>query len=142
MGVFVTGATGWVVGSADIARSQGISAYIDDGRNHRPAVHRLDAARLYRLALEKGVAGARYHAVAEAGVPFKDIAGAIGQGLNIPIVSKSAAEAEAHFGMFARFAKIDVRASSQQTRVRLGWVPEEKGLIADIDQPRYFEVTK
>jgi nucleoside-diphosphate-sugar epimerase len=123
-----------------IAREKRVSAYVGDGRNRWPAVHRLDAARLFRLALEKGLAGARFHGVAEEGVPFRDIAGAIGRGLNIPIVEKSAEEANSHFGWFAHFAALDNPASSRRTREVLGWQPTQAALIADLDHGRYFEV--
>jgi len=122
-----------------IAREKGVSAYVGDGGNHWPAVHRFDAAHLYRLALEKGATGARYHAVADEGVPFRDIAGVIGRRLNLPVVSKAPEEAAGHFGWFAMFAAVDVRASSQRTRETLGWQPTRPGLIADIDRPSYFE---
>jgi len=122
-----------------IAREKSASAYIGEGRNQWPAVHRLDAARLYRLVLEKGITGARYHGVAEEGVPFKELAGAIGRGLNLPVVSKSADEAAAHFGWFAHFAGIDNKASSAQTRTALGWQPTQPGLLSDLEQPGYFE---
>ena len=121
-----------------IARATGVSAYIGDGLNRWPAVHRLDAARLYRLALERGVKGERFHAVAEEGVPFLEIAEVIGRRLNIPVVSKSPAEAAQHFGWFAMFAGIDAPASSARTRAELGWKPEQPGLIADVDHPAYF----
>ena len=122
-----------------IARDKGVSAYVGEGLNRWPAVHRLDAARLYRMALEKNAAGARYHGVAEEGVPFRDIAGVIGRRLNVPVVSKTADEAADHFGWFAHFASMNVRASSARTRELLGWQPRQRGLIADIDQPSYFD---
>ena len=123
-----------------IAREKGVSAYVGDGLNRWPAVHRLDAARLYRLVLEKGCAGARYHAVADEGVPFREIAEVIGRRLNIPVVSKSPEEAAEHFGWFAHFAGLDCPASSAQTQEQLGWRATRPALIADIDRPSYFEV--
>jgi nucleoside-diphosphate-sugar epimerase len=118
-----------------IAREKGVSAYIGDGLNRWPGVHRLDAARVYRLALERGAKGSHFHAVAEEGVPFLEIAEVIGRRLNIPVVSKSPDEAAKHFGWFAMFAGIDAPTSSARTRAELGWKPE---LIADIDHPAYF----
>jgi len=121
----------------NIAREKGVSAYVGDGRNRWAAVHVLDAARLYRLALEKGVAGARYHAVAEEGVPLRDIAEAIGRRLNVPVVSKSPEEAAAHFGFLGFFVGIDGPASSAKTQQQLGWrLTQQPGLIADLDQTR------
>jgi nucleoside-diphosphate-sugar epimerase len=123
-----------------IARKKGVSAYVGDGLNRWPALHRLDAAHLYRLALEKGSAGARFHGVADEGVPFREIAGVIGRRLNIPVVSKSAEEAPNHFDWLAHFVGIDCPASSAQTQERLGWRPRQPGLLPDIDRARYFEV--
>ena len=121
-----------------LARDKGAAAYVGDGNNRWPAVHRLDAAQLYRLVLEKGTAGAVYHAVAEQGVPFRDIAGVIGRRLNVPVVSKTPEEAAQHFGWFAHFAAMDNPASSAQTQEQVGWRPTRPGLISDLDHPRYF----
>jgi nucleoside-diphosphate-sugar epimerase len=121
-----------------IAREKGVSAYVGDGLNSWPAVHLLDAAHLYRLVLEQGAEGARYHGVADEGVPFRDIAGVIGRRLNLPVISKSPEEAADHFGWFALFASFNVPASSKKTREVLGWRPAQPGLISDIDHPRYF----
>ena len=122
-----------------LAREKGVSAYVGNGLNRWPAVHRLDAAHLYRLALEKGSAGVRYNAVAEEGVPLREIAEAIGRGLGVPVVAKSPEEAGEHFGWLAMFVGVDVPASSAQTQERLGWRPARPGLISDLDQARYFE---
>jgi nucleoside-diphosphate-sugar epimerase len=130
---------GFVPRLIGIAREKGVSAYVGDGRNRWPAVHRLDAAHLYRLALENDSAGERYHGVADEGVPFAQIAGVIGRRLNLPVVAKSPEEAAAHFGWLAQFAALDAPASSARTRELLGWRPQHPGLIADLDRPRYFE---
>jgi nucleoside-diphosphate-sugar epimerase len=130
---------GFVPRLISIAREKGVSAFIGDGLNHWPAVHRIDAARLYRLMLEKRPAGARYHAVADEGVPTREIAEAIGRGLNVPVVSKSSEEASNHFGWIGRFFGIDGPASSALTRKRMGWRPVQSGLIADLNAEHYFE---
>lgn len=123
----------------DVAREKRVSAFVGDGANRFPAVHRLDASHLYTLALEKGAARARYHAVAEEGVPVRDIAEAIGRGLNLPVVTLSAEQATEHFGWLALFAGIDCPASSAQTQDQLGWHPVQQGLVADLDQGVAFE---
>jgi nucleoside-diphosphate-sugar epimerase len=120
-----------------VAREKGVSAYIGDGQNRWPAAHVLDAARLYRLALEKGTAGARYHAVAEEGVRLKDIASAIGRGLNVPVTSISREQAQEHFDFFGFFASRDSPVSSAQTRRELGWNPTGPTLLTDLDNMRF-----
>jgi nucleoside-diphosphate-sugar epimerase len=129
---------GLVTYAIAVARDKGVSAYVGDGRNRWAAAHVVDVARLYKLALEKHEA-ARYHAVAEEGVPFRDIAEVIGRGLKVPVVSMSPEEAAAHFGWLAPFASLDMPASSTQTQKRLGWHPTGPGLIADLEQMRYFK---
>jgi nucleoside-diphosphate-sugar epimerase len=126
-----------------IAREKGASAYVGDGSNRWPAVHRLDAAHLYRLALEKAPAGSRLYGRAEEGVPFRDIAGVIGKRLNLPVVSIPREEANAHFGGFlGNIVSLDIPtilpASSAETKELLGWQPVHPGLIADLDQGHYF----
>jgi nucleoside-diphosphate-sugar epimerase len=133
---------GFVPMLINLAREKGVSAYIGAGANVWPAVHRLDAAVLYRRALESGVTVPRYHAVADEGVPFRQIAEVIGKRLGIPVVSKSPEEAAAHFGWFAHFAAMSNLASSEKTRALTGWQPTRAGLIADIDRPAYFEAKK
>jgi nucleoside-diphosphate-sugar epimerase len=122
-----------------IAREKKVSAYIGDGRNRWSAVHRLDAAHLFRLALEKGPAGSTFHGVAEEGVATREIAEIIGRKLSVPVVSKSREEASEHFGWLARFFGSDISASSAQTQSELGWRPRQPGLIADLERGRYFD---
>jgi nucleoside-diphosphate-sugar epimerase len=121
-----------------VAREKRVSAYVGDGLNRWAAVHVLDTARLYRLALEKQEAGARYHAVAEEGVPVRDIAEAIGRGMKVPVVSKSPEEAAAHFGWLGMFVGRDLTGSSVQTQRILEWRPTGPGLINDLDRAHYF----
>ena len=130
---------GLITYAVQLARDKGVSAYVGDGLSRWPAVHLLDAARLYRLALEKHEAGSRYHAVAEEGVPVRDIAEVIGRGLKVPVDSLSPDEAPAHFGWLAAFVNFDMPASSAQTRQRLGWHPTGPGLISDLNRMKYFE---
>lgn len=117
-----------------LARQTGVSAYLGEGRNRWAGVYRRDAARLYRLALEQGATESVYHAVADEGVPFKDIAEVIGRGLGVPVASRGAE----HFGWFAHFAGADMAASSAHTRARTGWTPTGPDLLTDIGQPGYY----
>jgi nucleoside-diphosphate-sugar epimerase len=132
---------GFVPRLISIAREKGVSAYMGDGLNRWPAVHRLDAAHLYRLVLEKGSAGGRYHGVADEGVPTREIAKVIGRRLNVPVVSRSREEAANHFGWIALFFGMDGPASSAQTQERLRWRPVQPGLIADLKEAHHFEHT-
>lgn len=122
-----------------LAREKGESAYIGEGANLWPAVHRLDAAQLFRLALEKGAQQAIYHGNAEEGVPFRHIAERIGRHLNLPVVSKTAEDAQAHFGWFSHFAALNNPTSSQITRDTLGWKPTHQDLLTDMDTAGYFK---
>jgi nucleoside-diphosphate-sugar epimerase len=133
------GDRGFVPALIQIARAKGVSAYVGEGRNRWPAVHRLDAAHLFRLAAEKGIAGACYHGAADEGVPTRDIASAIGKRLNLPVVSKSREEAGAHFGWLAAFLALDAPTSSARTQERLGWRPRHPGLLADLEHGHYFD---
>jgi nucleoside-diphosphate-sugar epimerase len=119
---------------AALAREKGVSAYIGDGQNRWSAVHRLDAGRLYRLAVEQGVTEPAYHAVAEEGIAFRDIATIIGHRLGLPVEPRE----PGHFGWFAAFAGMDMSASSARTRDRLGWRPTGPELLADLGQPGYI----
>ena len=123
----------------DIARQSGVAAYIGDGANRWPAVHRLDAARLYRLALEKGSPGARYHAVGDEGVPTRQIAEAIGRHLKLPVESLAAEKAGEHFGFLGMFFGIDAPATAHATRAELGWAPREPGLLAGLATEAYYQ---
>ncbi|MFP5438363.1 MAG: SDR family oxidoreductase [Bacteroidia bacterium] len=124
-----------------LAREKGLAVYTGAGQNKWPAVHRFDAAVLYRLAIEKGFEpGARFHGVAEQGIAFKDIAEVIGRRLNVPVASKTPEEAAAYYTWFTHFAAMDCPSSSQYTRDYLGWQPTCTGLIEDIDEEAYFKV--
>jgi nucleoside-diphosphate-sugar epimerase len=122
----------------DIACKSGRAAYIGDGANRWPAVHRLDAARLYRLALERGSAGARYHAVGDEGVPTRQIAEAIGRHLNLPVVSLPADKAGEHFGFLGAFFGVDAPATARRTREALGWAPQHPGLLEGLATDAYY----
>ena len=126
----------------DIARESGVSAYVGDGANRWPAVHRLDAARAYRRALENGEAGSRYHVIGDDGIPVRALAELIGRKLNLPTASKTAEEAAAHFGFLAMFLGLDAPATSALTRKRLDWSPTHRGLIADLENGGYFDGTR
>ena len=134
------GDTGLVPQLIGIARKRGHSGYIGEGQNRWPAVHRRDAARLFRLALEKGVAGLRYHGVAGEGIPFRSIAEVIGRKLNIPVGSISAREAAKQFSYFGGFAATDNPSSSTRTRDQLGWEPSGPGLLVDLNGPGYYAI--
>jgi len=120
-----------------LAREKRMAAYIGDGRNRWAAVHRLDAARVFRLAIERGAVDGPYHAIAEEGIPFREIANAIGRGLGVPVVSKSGADATDYFTWFEMFAGMDLAGSSARTRTLLGWEPTRPGLLDDIANAGY-----
>jgi nucleoside-diphosphate-sugar epimerase len=130
---------GFVPMIINTAREKKVSAYLGDGMNRWPAVHRFDAAHLYRLVLEKGTAGAAYHAIGDQGIPTKEIAEAIGRGLRLPVVSKSGEDATNHFGWMTRFFSLDGPASSKRTEQELGWRPTHRGLIEDMEKADYFK---
>jgi nucleoside-diphosphate-sugar epimerase len=131
------GLVGWLL---NIAREKGVSAYVGDGGNRWSGAHRLDVARLYRLALENGKAGTSYHAVADEGVPARDIAEIVGRATKLPVVSITPEQVAEHFGVMAHFAGLDGPASSALTQKWLGWKPTQIGMIADISRPGYFDV--
>jgi nucleoside-diphosphate-sugar epimerase len=133
---------GFVPVLIDIARANGVSAYIGDGANRWPAVHRLDAARLYRLALEHGAPGSVFHAVGDEGVPTRQIAEIIARHLGIPAVSIAPEQAADHFGWIGGFFAVDAPASSALTQERLDWHPTHIGLVEDLEQGHYFEAAK
>jgi nucleoside-diphosphate-sugar epimerase len=129
---------GFVPRLISIARTTGVSAYPGDGSNRWPAVHRLDAVRLFRLALETAPTGARLHGVGDEGVPVRDIAEVIGRHLTLPVTAISRAEADNHFGFLGLFFSLDVPASSTLTQKQLDWHPVQPGLIPDLDEGHYF----
>jgi nucleoside-diphosphate-sugar epimerase len=132
------GDNGFMASLVGIARAKGVSGYIGDGASRWPAVHRLDSAHLFRLALEKAPAGSTLHAVADEGVPIRDVAEVIGRHLNLPVVSVAPEDAAEHFTWLAGFLGTDSPASSELTRALLGWQPTQAGLIDDLDQGHYF----
>ena len=133
------GDNGFMATLVAIARDQGASGYIGDGSNRWPAVHRLDSARLFRLAAEKAPAGSTLHAVADEGVPIRDVAEVIGRHLDVPVVSIPAEQAAEHFTWLGGFIGLDAPASSALTRELMGWQPTQPGLIEDLDKGHYFE---
>ena len=130
---------GFLAAIVGIARDKGVSGYIGDGSSRWPAVHRLDSAHLFCLALEQAPAGSTLHAVADEGVPIRDIAEVIGRHLQQPVVSIAPDDAAAHFTWLADLLVLDSPASSALTRDLLGWEPAQPGLIADLDQGHYFD---
>lgn len=130
---------GFIPTLTSIARSKGVAAYVGDGANRWPAVHTLDAARLFRLALESAPAGSRLHAVDDQGIAFREITEALGQGLNLPVVSIPPAEADAHFGFLGGLVTADNLSSSALTQDLLGWKPVQPGLFDDLRQGHYFD---
>jgi nucleoside-diphosphate-sugar epimerase len=133
------GDNGFIATLVAIAREKGVSGYIGDGTNRWPAVHRRDSAHLFRLALEQAPAGSTLHAVADEGVPVRDIADVIGRHLELPVVSIAPEDAGEHFTWMAGFLALDAPASSALTRELLGWQPTNPGLIADLDEEHYFQ---
>jgi nucleoside-diphosphate-sugar epimerase len=132
------GDNGFMAALVGIARDKGVSGYVGDGSNRWPAGHRLDAAHLFRLALENAPAGSALHAVADEGVPIRSVAEVIGRHLDVPVASISPEDAAGHFTWLARFIAIDSPASSTLTRELLGWQPTQPGLIDDLEKGHYF----
>jgi nucleoside-diphosphate-sugar epimerase len=132
------GDNGFMATLVGIARERGVSGYVGDGANRWPAVHRLDSARLFRLAVEQAPAGSTLHAAAEEGVPIRDVAEVIGRRLSLPVISVAAEDAGEHFSWMGGFIGLDAPASSALTRELLGWQPTQVGLIEDLDQGHYF----
>jgi nucleoside-diphosphate-sugar epimerase len=133
------GDPGFVATLVDLARRTGVAAYVDDGANRWPAVHRLDAAALVRLAVDSAPAGSVLHAVDEQGIPTREIAAAIGRSIDVPTQSIPAADAAEHFGWIGAFFALDAAVSSTLTRELLGWTPTHPGLLADLDAGRYAD---
>lgn len=140
--VHAEGDRGFLPRIIDIARETGVSAFVGDGAHRWPAVHRLDAARVFRLALEKGEAGSRYHAIGDEGIPIRDLATLIGRHLGIPTASMTPGEAAGHFGFLSMFIGLDAPASGALTQERLGWAPIHPRLIADLEEGHYFDGRK
>lgn len=134
------GDNGFIATLVAIARAKGVAGYIGDGANRWPAVHRLDSARLFRLAVESAPPASTLHAVADEGVPLRDVAGVMGRHLNVPVASIDPADAVEHFTWLGRFVGLDAPASSIFTRELMHWEPAQLGLIADLDQGHYFAV--
>ncbi len=129
---------GFIAMLIGLAREKGVSAYANDGGNCWPAAHQLDVARVYTLALAKGEAGKRYHAVSEAGIALRDIAGVIGRRLGVPVIAKTGAEIEPHFTWFSHFVQMNAVASSAWTRDALGWAPTMPGMLADLNASTHY----
>jgi nucleoside-diphosphate-sugar epimerase len=129
---------GFMATLVGIARAKGVSGYVGDGANRWPAVHQIDAAHLFRLALERAAAGSVLHAVADEGVPIRAVAEVIGRHLDVPVVSVAPENADEHFTWLSRFIGLDSPASSTRTRELLGWQPTQPGLIEDFEKGHYF----
>lgn len=132
------GDPGFVAALVGIARERGVSGYPGEGSNFWPAVHRLDAARLFRLAVEKAPSGAQLNGVADSGVPMRAIAGAIGRLLGVPTRSVAAGQVQGHFGWLAHFVAMDIQASHARTSELVGWEPTQPGLLDDLAAGHYL----